>query len=93
MVATIKRWQLVVLLLIGSVLIVKCGHHEKSSKHEEDGGHEEKEDHFHDESHKGDKGHHKKVRSLELCSVFSVIVRKKKLSFVHKTAKKHMFLN
>lgn len=63
----LKRWQLVVLLLIGSVLIVKCGHHKKESGHEEDGGHKEHEDHFHEEAHKGDKGHHKKVNGVSDC--------------------------
>lgn len=58
----LKRWQLVVLLIVGSVILVKCGHHKgHESGHEEDGGHKEHEDHFHEEKHKGDKGHHKKV--------------------------------
>lgn len=66
----LKRWQLVVLLLIGSVLIVKCSHHHHESKHEEEEGHKGHEDHFHDESHKGDKGYHKKVNEcvIGLCT-------------------------
>lgn len=58
----LKQWQLVVLLIIGSVIIASCHeHHKKESGHEEDGGHKEHEDHFHEEKHKGDKGYHKKV--------------------------------
>lgn len=55
----LNRWQIVVLLIIGSVLVVQCG---KSKGFEEDGGHKEEEDHFGEESHKGDKGYHKKVK-------------------------------
>lgn len=61
----LKRWQLVVLLIVGSVILVKCGHHKgHESGHEEDGGHKEHEDHFHEEKHKGDKGYHKKVTTF-----------------------------
>lgn len=56
-----KRWQLMLLLLIGTALIVKCHKEEHESGFEEDGGEEDKEDHFDEESHKGDKGYHKKV--------------------------------
>lgn len=59
----LNRWQLIVLLLIGSVLLVSC-HKEKESGFEEDGGEDEKEDHFHEEKHKGDKGYHKKVQTF-----------------------------
>lgn len=58
----LNRWQLVILLLIGTVLFVRCHeHHKKESEHEEDGGEKEHADHFKGESHKGDKGFHKKV--------------------------------
>lgn len=62
----LRRWQFVILLLIGSVLLVKCGgkHEEEESGFEEDGGEKEEEDHFGEEGHKGEKGQHKKVTHL-----------------------------
>lgn len=60
----LKRWQLMVLLLIASVLVVKSHKHEEESGHEEDGGEEEHGDHFDEEGHKGEKGYHKKVIDL-----------------------------
>lgn len=57
----LKRWQLMVLLLIASVLVVRSHKHEEESGFEEDGGEDEHSDHFDEEAHKGDKGYHKKV--------------------------------
>lgn len=59
----LKRWQLMVLLLMASVLVVRS-HKGHESGFEEDGGEDEHEDHFDEESHKGDKGHHEKVNWL-----------------------------
>lgn len=61
-----KRWQLVVLLLIGSVLFVRSHKHEEESGFEEDGGEDDHKDHFDEEGHKGEKGYHKKVMSMSL---------------------------
>lgn len=62
---SLRRWQLVLLLLIGSALLVKCGKKEvKEEEHEEDGGEKDEEDHFGEEGHKGEKGSHKKVNQL-----------------------------
>lgn len=62
---SLRRWQLVLLLLIGSALLVKCGKKEvKEEEHEEDGGEKDEEDHFGEEGHKGEKGSHKKVNQF-----------------------------
>lgn len=59
----LKRWQLMVLLLIASVLVVRS-HKSEEKGFEEDGGEEEHGDHFDEEGHKGEKGYHKKVIDL-----------------------------
>lgn len=53
--ASLNRWQFMVLLLLASVLIVRCG---KGESYEEEGGESHGGDHHEDESHKGEKGEH-----------------------------------
>lgn len=55
--AHLNRWQFATLLLIASILMVKC---HKAESFEEDGGEEHHKKHFSEEEHKGEKGHHEK---------------------------------
>lgn len=68
---SLKRWQLMVLLLIASVLVVRS-HKSEEKGFEEDGGEDEHEDHFDEEGHKGEKGYHKKVFSECLSNIMQI---------------------
>lgn len=58
-----RRWQLMVLMLIVSVLVAKCSedshedHKEEEEAHEEDGGEKKGGEHHSAEGHKGEKGY------------------------------------